>query len=339
MASTLLAFGQEHHYQGCIKFVGLLDMIDNLSIAMPFSLVCIKLIVVWTNHGVLRDILSTVEEDCKKYAVIDTNNLIPKTASLSVYFTIMVMSSYVVSAVFYLTGTLTQDTNNNSTRRLLLQMDLPFDTSESPTYELVLSAQFLHLVTSALTFGVFSALLVMVIMHVGCHVDVMCQAITDDPLRTKEQLNFFINRHKEIILFVDKIEKLFTYMALSQLVSNTLITCCVGYLIVMSIHTANGPALLIKSVLFYIAICLEAFIYCFAGEYLSIKSKLIGDTAYESAWYDLRPSENRLLILLILRSQKGFTFTFGKFSSPSLESFTSIMKVSASYISVLLAMS
>ncbi|KOC58792.1 hypothetical protein WH47_00040, partial [Habropoda laboriosa] len=66
-------------------------------------------------------------------------------------------------------------------------------------------------------------------------------------------------------------------------------------------------------------------------------SQLIGNTAYEFLWYDLRSTESQLLIPVILRSQKGFTFTFGKFSSLSLESFTAIMKVSASYISVLLA--
>ncbi|XP_034190765.2 odorant receptor 67c-like [Osmia lignaria lignaria] len=317
----------------------LLEMIDNLSIAMPFSLVCIKLIVAWTNHDILRDILSTMDKDCQKYAAIDTNNLISKTARISLYFTTIVISSYVFSAISYLTGTLAMNVGDNSTRRLLFQMDLPFETNESPAYELVVSAQFLHLATSAFTFGVFSAVLLMVVLHVGCHIDVMCKVILDDPLKNKEQINFFINRHNEIILFADRIEKLFTYIALSQLMSDTLITCCVGYLIVMSVHTENGLPLLIRSVLFYVVICLEALIYCFSGEYLNSKSKLIGNTIYETDWCDLHPRESRLLVFLILRSQKGFTFTCGKFSTLSLESFTSIMKISASYVSFLLAIS
>lgn len=40
-------------------------------------------------------------------------------------------------------------------------------------------------------------------------------------------------RYQEIIIFAERVEKLFTYIALSQLVSNTLITCCVGFLIVI----------------------------------------------------------------------------------------------------------
>ncbi|XP_034175209.2 odorant receptor 67c-like [Osmia lignaria lignaria] len=310
----------QHYYTD-----SLLELIDNLSITMPFSLVCIKLIVAWTNQDLLRDILSTMDEDCQKYAAIDTNNLISKTARISLYFTTIVMSAYVFSSIFYLTEILTMHVGDNSTRRLLFQMDLPFETNESPAYELVVSVQILHLLTSGFTFGLFNAVLLMVVLHLDCHINVMCKVILDDPLKNKEQINFFINRHKEIILFADRIEKLFTYITLSQLTSNTLITCCLGYLIVMSVHTENRLFLLIRSVFFYVVICLEIFIYCFSGEYLNTKSKLIGDTIYEIDWYDLHPSERRLLVLLILRSQKGFMFTCGKFTTLSLESFTSFI--------------
>ncbi|XP_031840325.2 odorant receptor 10-like [Nomia melanderi] len=63
------------------------------------------------------------------------------------------------------------------------------------------------------------------------------------------------------------------------------------------------------------------------------------DAAYEMTWYDLRSPISQHVILLILRSQRGLPLTFGKFSVLSLESFTSIMKASASYMSVLWAMS
>lgn len=55
--------------------------------------------------------------------------------------------------------------------------------------------------------------------------------------RDENKLKFFIKRHQEIILLADKIEKFFTYIALSQLISNTLLTCCLGYLIVIVSNT------------------------------------------------------------------------------------------------------
>lgn len=38
----------------------------------------------------------------------------------------------------------------------------------------------------------------------------------------------------------------------------------------------------------------------------------------------MNPNESRLLIPIILRAQKGFTFTFGKFATLSMESFTAV---------------
>lgn len=61
----------------------------------------------------------------------------------------------------------------------------------------------------------------------------MCQNLLDIPHICASHLKFFIIRYQEIIIFAEKVEKLFTYIALSQLVSNTLITCCVGFLIVI----------------------------------------------------------------------------------------------------------
>ena len=95
---------------------------------------------------------------------MDINNLISKTGQVSFYLTSMIMSSYLVSAFFYLTGAIAFQGNNDSvSRELLFKMDLPFETNESPNYELVVTTQFLIHFSAALTFGSFTALLLMVV--------------------------------------------------------------------------------------------------------------------------------------------------------------------------------
>ncbi|XP_003707222.3 odorant receptor 4-like [Megachile rotundata] len=340
---TSMATIQIYQYRYIIQHFqsdSLMQTIDNFCIALVFTLMSIKLIITWVNHGVLCDILSTMEDECRKYAAIDMDNSIFKTAHLSQWLTTTIIFSYVISVFFYVIGFFVSEYNNDTlSRSFHLKMDLPVATKETPVYELVLTAQFLHQTSTAFSFGTFSALLLMVVLHVGCQVDIMCQTITEDRLKNKEQLKFFINRHQDIILLTERIEKLFTYAALSQLLSNTLNTCCLGFLIVIAFNIDNGLPILIKSILFYVVVWLDAYLYCFAGEYLSTKSKLICETAYKCLWYDLHPNESQLLVLPILRSQKGLKLTFGKFSSLSLESFMSMMKASASYMSVLLAMS
>ncbi|XP_076282990.1 odorant receptor 10-like [Lasioglossum baleicum] len=319
---------QTYQYEYIIthyRTASLMTLIDCFSITVPFTLLCIKLIATWINHGVLRDILSTMDEDCEKYAAIDTNNLISKTSVLSSRLTNAIVSSCMVSAVAYTAGTLAyQQGGNSTTRGLLYKMDLPFDTNESPVHELVVTAQFLHLATAALTFATYIGLLLMAALHVGCNVDILCKRMLDPSVTDKEQVRFFISRQQEIISFVEKIEKLFTYIALSQLLSNTFITCCVGYLLVISLSAENGLPMLMKCIVFYYVICLEAFIYCFVGEFLDIKSKTIAATAFDIPWYNLHPDVSRQVVLLILRAQKGLPLTFGKFSMMNLESFTAV---------------
>lgn len=103
-----------------------------------------------------------MEEDCQKYANMDINNLITKTGLFSFYVTSTIMSLYLMSAVSYLAGAIAfQGTNDSMSRELLLKMDLPFETSESPNYELVVTTQFIIHISAALAFGTFTALLFM----------------------------------------------------------------------------------------------------------------------------------------------------------------------------------
>lgn len=104
---------------------------------------------------------------------------------------------------------------------------------------------------------------------------------------------------------------------------------------------------------------IEAFIFCYAGEYLSNKvgdnynnlkilykimikfkklrhvckiflhlyfyqSKSIGLAAYNIAWYELEPEYSRILLFIILRAQKQLTLTVGKMTDLSLRCFASV---------------
>lgn len=51
---------------------------------------------------------------------------------------------------------------------------------------------------------------------------------------------------------------------------------------------------------------------------------MIGDAAYESLWYDLAPNDSRILLFLIMRSQKQLTITVGRFTNLSLQQFANV---------------
>ncbi|XP_011694612.1 PREDICTED: odorant receptor 82a-like [Wasmannia auropunctata] len=234
---------------------------------------------------------------------------------------------------------------DNNSRELPIKMEFPFDVSESPVFECFLVGQFLYELVLASIVGMMNALLVSLILHVSGQIDIMRQDINDisnskyDSSASLVIIKSLICKHQKIITLSEHIENLYTYIALMQLLWNTLVICCTGFVIVITIGTSDsGTTSMIKSVSFYIAITLEVFILCFAGEFLSAKSRSISDAVYETLWYDMPTTNSRILLFVILRSQKRLTITAGKVVDLTLEGFTSIMKASASYVSVLNAM-
>ncbi|XP_018047599.1 PREDICTED: odorant receptor 13a-like [Atta colombica] len=147
-----------------------------------------------------------------------------------------------------------------------------------------------------------------------------------------------IEKHNKIISFSEDIKKLFSFFALMQIVLNTLTMCCLGFFTIICIHNEIAVFLLVKAILSYCVIMSEAFVICFAGEHLTLKGKLIANATYETLWYDMPINTNRIIIFIIMRSQKQLTITAGKMMDMSFETFTNIMKTTASYISVLNAM-
>ncbi|XP_032669890.1 odorant receptor 67c-like [Odontomachus brunneus] len=105
-----------------------------------------------------------------------------------------------------------------------------------------------------------------------------------------------------------------------------------------SLGEPNAAAILVKSLMFYVTMNLDVFVYCFAGEYLSAKGRMIGDAAYNSLWYDVSVKKSRIMMFIIMRSQKRLTITYGRIMEFSLECFTNVLKTSVSYMSVLIAM-
>jgi len=91
------------------------------------------------------------------------------------------------------------------------------------------------------------------ILHVGGQVDIMRQAImdvhTNDKLGTSlTVLRDLIHRHRKIITLSNDIETLFSFIALLQLLWNTLIICFCGFMIIL-VRNVNCFDLLIDNLL------------------------------------------------------------------------------------------
>ncbi|XP_072750037.1 odorant receptor 13a-like [Anoplolepis gracilipes] len=313
-------------------------LVDGLSITLGYSLSFLKLINLWFNRRKLHVILDTMDKDWNDGIAIhsDVSTMI-KHANLSRQCSNVMISTNALSVFFYAIGgpilrsMIHKNDEKTTTRELPIKMEFPFNVDNSPIFELVLVLQLFHDLSVACIIAMLNSLLVTLVLHVSGQIDIMRQGFQEISFKNHVSLatiKVLINKHQRIIDLSDNIEDLFSNIALLQFIWNTLVICCIGFLIVISIGTEEGATMITKSLIFYVAITLEAFVFCYAGEYLSAKSKSISDAAYECLWYELTPSESRTLMFLMLRAQKRLTITAGKITDLSLEGFTTILHVS-----------
>ncbi|XP_071644337.1 odorant receptor 82a-like isoform X2 [Temnothorax longispinosus] len=315
---------------------------DCLGLTLANSLAFLKLLFLWWNRRIFYNILAAMDRDWND-CVINDYSIMMTVANQSRRCSVVLIGVHLVTGFFLTIGVYTARMMSNSggPRAFPVKMEFPFMALESPLFECILAGQIFYVLSSASVVGMINGLLATLVIHVGGQVDIMRQVITEvhsnnDELGTSLFIiNNLIHRHQKIITLSNDIESLFSSIALLQLLWNTLVICFSGFMIILTLSTNKGAMVLIKSMFLYIAKTLEVFVFCYAGEFLSFKSKSISDAIYESLWYNMVPSNSRIMLFIMMRSQKRLTITAGKIFDLTLEGFMSVMKASASYMSVL----
>ncbi|KAK2587305.1 hypothetical protein KPH14_003024 [Odynerus spinipes] len=299
------------------------DLMDSLTITLSNSLLFFKLIILWSNDRVFGNILTMITEDWNNRETKNREILTGKVI-LSQRFATYAIFLYSTTVILFSTSVIFAPE-----RVPVLKMELPFDATRSPLYEFISILQFFYELIFASTSGLLNGLIVTLMLHVGGQAEIMCRKLEDIKFEMKSRsckdtLSSLIDDHERIIVFSTNIENLFSYIALLQFLTNTLAICFSGFAIITSFDSDQGSVILAKTLPYYTVVNLEAFVLCFAGEYLTSKGQAIGEAAYTSTWYELKPNESRYFLLLILRSQRRLTITVGKFMDLSLEGFASV---------------
>ncbi|KAL0134026.1 hypothetical protein PUN28_001134 [Cardiocondyla obscurior] len=336
--TVMIAFEQIFQYRYIVMRYHSIDfskVIDVLSAAMTYTIFSFKLVIFWYKQRTLSRILTMMAIDWEKctrtkFSMFATTC----NAKLSQRLVNMTVIIYSGTVIFYSIGVIFQQTNNdsatNGTKQFILDMDLPFDANQRFIYESVIVVQFIHLLLCADGMGLLNIVLINLVLHISGQIDILRNSLMEVfPKKKKRSPSRFtikeiIKKHQEIIAFSEQVEDLYSYIAMVLFVTDTLIICGLGFTIVASIGEPNASKNIIRNIMFYFVMNMEAFIYCFAGEYLSVKSKSIGDAAYDSLWYESDCKDNQIVLLLIMRSQNQLVITIGKVMNLSLERFSSV---------------
>ncbi|XP_014483806.1 PREDICTED: odorant receptor 4-like [Dinoponera quadriceps] len=326
------------------------NLVDSLPTTLEYNLTIFKLMTLWKNRRVVREILAAMDSDwCECVNVDQYLQVMTAKASISHFCTNAMLSFNTIACALYFVGDYAigiahqAQGDNDTLRPFPIKITFPFEAEQSPIYELLVVILFLHVMLNMYTLTIVNALIFTLVFHASGQIDIICEEFKTISEKMsycgycEHKIGILIERHKKVILFSKNLDKLFSFMALMQVFWNTLVICSLGFLVMTSVSNEAGVGM-VKSLLAYIGIMVEIFIFCFAGEYISFKSKSLADAAYESLWYNMSPTNGKNILFVIMRSQKQLSLTAGGMANLSLEAFASIMKASASYVSVLNAM-
>ncbi|XP_025073087.1 odorant receptor 22c-like [Pogonomyrmex barbatus] len=330
-----------------LKVSELLNLVDSLTVAMDYSLTMFKLICLWINRRVFHQILTAMDDDWHECINNDQHLYIMTVkANISHFCFNALLSFNAIATILYFLGDyivrfmFLNEEYNDTLRQLPVKIQLPFDIQQSPIFEFLALTTISHVMLHASIVAILNGLIFTLVLHVSGQIDIICQElknISENILYKSSMfsLGMLIERHNKVILFSENMEKFFSFFALMQVVWNTLVISSIGFVFIIFMHSETGIFILIKTIFAYIGIMIEAFIICFAGEYLSLKGNLIASATYEILWYDMPPNQSKIIMFVIMRSQKQLRITAGKMMDMSIETFASIIKASASYLSVL----
>ncbi|XP_029038560.2 uncharacterized protein LOC114873922 [Osmia bicornis bicornis] len=119
-----------------------------------------------------------------------------------------------------------------------------------------------------------------------------------DAKQIQKELVWIVKRHEELNQSAAKIEECFNMLLLTQMLLGTTQLCFQGFIVFSNSEMSNS--------------------------------------AYESNWFNVSPSESKCLLFIMQRSHRPLCLTAGKFSTFSIELFSTILKTSMGYLSVLL---
>ncbi|XP_058808740.1 uncharacterized protein LOC131674230 [Phymastichus coffea] len=327
---------------------------------IPIGVSCFKLLSLRYNVDVLSRLTSSMSDDWKSSKTKEELEAMWKRAKLGRLMSIIqislsgaTISAYFIGALFVFISEQKQyyKFDNNKTdkiRTLYLKSVFLYDVSRSPMFEITWILQVFSALFAATSFSSVDAFFGVLVLHLcgqlrNLQEDMkrLSLAPTNSSIRQCYSviLSRIVQRYEYLESFAKDIEDTFNATFLVQMIVSSVVLCLQGYQLVMLTSTEDGiPFIdLMFMIWFTLLFLFSLFIYCYVSEVLRKESTRVADAAYEIDWYNLPVAKSKPLIMIMLKARQPFKITAGKFADISLELYCSILKTSASYLSMLLA--
>uniref|UniRef100_A0A1I8PVY4 Odorant receptor n=1 Tax=Stomoxys calcitrans TaxID=35570 RepID=A0A1I8PVY4_STOCA len=142
-------------------------------------------------------------------------------------------------------------------------------------------------------------------------------------------LSSIIERHNEIASLVERLSSIMVEITLCHFITSSLI---IGTSVVDFLLFAGGIGSIVY-VVYTCAVLTEIFLYCLGGTAVMESSQELAEKAYTSNWYNHSIKIQKIVLLIIVRSQRTITVKV-PFFAPSLPALTAILRFTGSVVAL-----
>uniref|UniRef100_A0A3F2ZDC7 Odorant receptor n=1 Tax=Lutzomyia longipalpis TaxID=7200 RepID=A0A3F2ZDC7_LUTLO len=135
--------------------------------------------------------------------------------------------------------------------------------------------------------------------------------------------------HRVTLMKIKELTQFLWHLYFHKLFAIMIYLCCTLY-IFQSLNSSLFIAVLIVG-----AMTSQIFILCFFGQVIENCSELLYNQFYMTKWYEMKPSEQRIFLLMMMSLQKPLRISTFGFGNISIYTFVQICKAAGSYAAIL----
>ncbi|KAK9309029.1 hypothetical protein QLX08_001212 [Tetragonisca angustula] len=322
-------------------------MSDKFSLCVSVVGVCLKVANLFLRRGKIINVMNILlNENC--VARDDQEKLIQRKSDnharkLAIYCEILNEST-----VFF--ATVGQYNKLISTRGLPLSDWMPYDLRSSiQLYTISLAYQTIGLFICANASVANETLIAGLMIQIGAQFEIFCHrlknlsslvtatrsnSVSDEEfkIRCRRILEDLVEHHLEIYEFAETVNGVFQYMIFLQFSISSVVLC----LSIYKLSTIDPFSMnFVWSGSYLCCMLMQVYLYCWFGNEMMLKSKKVSDAIYEMDWMTLPADLMKDLLLVLVRTKRPVKMTSGHVVVLSVDSFTTIMKMTYSSYNLL----
>ncbi|XP_039312122.1 odorant receptor 43a isoform X2 [Solenopsis invicta] len=316
----------------------MIQIIDNLQFTLPFLVTTLKVFIMWYKKGALLLLTNMIMKDWTRVKMDEERNVMLKKAKttrlllkIGVFFTVLAVFSR-LGSVFFKEYIWRVNNLTNHERSLPVPTYYWYDVTSSPKYELTYLAQTIGAFAIALTYVAVDNFLGLLILHVCGQMENLHLRLLH--LGKDPDFRTVLNCRS-----VEIIDDAFNLLLLGMIGFFSILFSLYGFLVLTAVNQNTQLSFAQMSWYFSagVSLLMHTCLYCAVGEHLVNQCEKIHSATYECVWYTLEPKAARNLTVIMVCAKKPLNITAGKMFPMTMSTFCSLLKTSAGYLSMLLA--